>query len=160
MIMGEQLEAAVSLINDKIQFSGVVRDNPAITFDYHPPIGDGHGFTGLEVLLLSLAGCSASTVVYLLRSMKKGVAGLQVQAKGVRKDIHPTSLKTITLKFIVQSSDVKDGDMQKAIRLAEETYCPVWAMVKGNVDIVTQYTIEKRAESGKILGPATAGAFR
>ncbi|MEE9910638.1 MAG: OsmC family protein [Deltaproteobacteria bacterium] len=141
--MPEQIETAVTLINDKIQFSGIVRDNPAVTFDYHPPIGDGQGFTGLEVLLLSLAGCSASTVVYLLRTMKKNIAGFQVQAKGVRRETHPTSLKTITLKFILQSSDVKDGDMQKAIRLAEETYCPVWAMLKGNVDVVTQYKIEK-----------------
>jgi len=141
--MPEQLEAAVTLINNKIQFSGVVRDNPAITFDYHPPIGDGKGFTGLEVLLLSLAGCSASTVVYLLGTMKKNIAGLQVQAEGVRRETHPTSLKTITLRFILHSADVKDADMQKVIRLAEETYCPVWAMLKGNVDVITQYKIEK-----------------
>ena len=124
--MPERVEAAVTLINDKVQFSGMVRDNPAITFDYHPPIGDGKGFTGLEVLLLSLAGCSASTVVYLLRTMKKNVAGFQVQAEGVRRETHPTSLKTITLRFILSSSDVKDADLQKVIRLAEETYCPVW----------------------------------
>jgi len=141
--MPEQLEAAVTLINDKIQFSGVVRDNPAITFDYHPPIGDGKGFTGLEVLLLSLAGCSASTVVYLLRSMKKNIAGFQVQAAGVRRETHPTSLQTITLRFILRSADVKDADMQQVIRLAEETYCPVWAMLKGNVDVITQYKIDK-----------------
>jgi len=141
--MPEQLEAAVTLINNKIQFSGVARDNPAITFDYHPPIGDGKGFTGLEVLLLSLAGCSASTVVYLLGTMKKNITSLQVQAEGVRRETHPTSLKTITLRFILRSADVKDADMQKVIRLAEETYCPVWAMLKGNVDVITQYKIEK-----------------
>lgn len=141
--MPERVEAAVTLINDKVQFSGMVRDNPAITFDYHPPIGDGKGFTGLEVLLLSLAGCSASTVVYLLRTMKKNVAGFQVQAEGVRRETHPTSLKTITLRFILSSSDVKDADLQKVIRLAEETYCPVWAMLKGNVDVVVQYKIER-----------------
>jgi putative redox protein len=141
MIVSEQLEAAVTLINDKIQFSGVVRDNPAIIFDCHPPRGDGQGFTGLEVLLLSLAGCSAATVAYLLRSMKKSIAGLQVQAKGVRRDTHPTSLKTITLKFILQSPDAKNSDMLKAIRPAEETYCPVWAMIKNNVEVKTGYTI-------------------
>jgi len=145
--MGETMEAAVTLVNEKIQFSGVVRDNPAITFDYHPPVGDGRGFTGLEVLLLSFAGCVASTVVYLLRTMKKSIAGLRVQVQGVRRDTHPTSLKKITVKFILQSPDTKDGDMEKAIRLAEETYCPVWAMLKGNVDIVTQYKIEKDTES-------------
>jgi uncharacterized OsmC-like protein len=31
--------------------------------------------------------------------------------------------------------------MQKAITLAEGSVCPVWAMVKGNVEIVTEYKI-------------------
>jgi uncharacterized OsmC-like protein len=30
---------------------------------------------------------------------------------------------------------------QKAIQLSEETYCPVWAMVKNNVEIETDYKI-------------------
>ena len=61
--------------------------------------------------------------------------------QGIRRDVHPTSLKKIFLEFILNSKDANEKDMQKAIKLSEETYCPVWAMLKGNVEIVTQYRI-------------------
>jgi putative redox protein len=31
--------------------------------------------------------------------------------------------------------------MQRAIRLSEETFCPVWAMLKNNVEIITEHRI-------------------
>ena len=65
----------------------------------------------------------------------------QSHYKGQRREQHPTSFQKIVLEFVVHSSDVKDADMQKAIRLAEESVCPVWAMVKGNAEIVTEYKI-------------------
>jgi len=54
--MTKQLEVTVNLTNQKGQFIGVSRSNPSITFDYDPPLGDGQGYTGLEMLLMSLAG--------------------------------------------------------------------------------------------------------
>jgi len=39
--------------------------------EYEKSIGDGEGFMPLELLLLSLASCSGSTVVSLLRRMKR-----------------------------------------------------------------------------------------
>jgi putative redox protein len=41
----------------------------------------------------------------------------------------------------VISADVKDTDMQKSIQLAEDSVCPVWAMVKGNAEITSEYKI-------------------
>ena len=64
-----------------------------------------------------------------------------MNAKGTRRDQHPTSFQKILLEFSVNSNDVKDADMQKAIKLAEESVCPVWAMVKGNAEITTEYKI-------------------
>lgn len=49
--MAEQLEATVNLTNQKVQFTGVSRSNPAIICDYNPPLGDGQGYTGLEWLM-------------------------------------------------------------------------------------------------------------
>jgi len=93
------------------------------------------------MLLMSLAACSGGTVGLLLRKMGKTVTGINVNAKGVRREQHPTSFQKILLEFSVSSNDVKDADIQKAIRLAEESVCPVWAMVKGNAEITTEYKI-------------------
>ena len=67
--MAEQLEVTVNLSNQKVQFTGVSRSNPPITFDYDPPLGDGQGYTGLEMLLMSLAACSGTSIVALLRNI-------------------------------------------------------------------------------------------
>ncbi len=140
---GMKEEVNVRLVNEKVQFIGVSPANPErpLTFDYAPPMGDGAGFNGLELLLMSLSGCSATAVVYLLRKMRKTVSGFEVQAEGIRKETHPIKFEKITLRFILKSPDAKEEDIQKAVQLTEETYCPVWQMIKNNVDVIPEYTI-------------------
>jgi putative redox protein len=141
--MAQELNVTVDLANQKVRFTGAARANPPVTFDYDPPLGDGQGYTGLEGLLMSLAACSATSVVALLRKMGKSVGGFRVEAGGTRRTTHPTSLETIHLHFIVTSGDAGDEDVKKAIRLSEESICPVWAMLKGNVEIRTGFEIRK-----------------
>jgi putative redox protein len=139
--MGEQLEITVNSTDERVRCNGVAGSNPAVTFDYREPVGGGQGYTPLEMLLMSLAVCSVTSIVYLLGKMRKTIAGFKVNAKGLRRDIHPTSLEKIHLEFVLSSCDASDADVQKAIRLSEETYCPVWAMLKNNVEITTGYKI-------------------
>jgi putative redox protein len=139
--MSKQIEVNVDLINQKLQFSGTAGDNPAIITDYIPPLGDGQGYTSLELFLISLASCSASTVVSLLRKMRKNISGFRVNAKGIRRDQHPTSFEKIWLEFIITSPDAGDEEIHKAIQMSEEKYCPVWAMVKNNVEVIAEYKI-------------------
>jgi putative redox protein len=143
MMAEEVEEVTVSLTNDKVQLTGVSKSNPncPIAFDYPPPIGDGQGYNGLELLLMSLAGCSGTAIVYLLRKMRKNISGLKINAKGIRRSQPPIKFEKIFLKFILNSKDAKDADIQKAIQLAEESVCPVWQMVKNNVEVVSEYNI-------------------
>ena len=138
-----QEEVTVRLINQKVKFTGVSSANPErpVTFDYKPPIGDGEGYNGLELLLMSLSGCSATAIVYLLRKMGKTISGLEVNAKGIRRDQPPIKFEKIFLEFILNSKDTKDTDIQKAIQLAEQSVCPVWQMIKNNVEVVAGYKI-------------------
>ena len=135
------LNTHVTLVNDKVRFSGTARNNPAVTMDYFPPAGDGEGYTGLEMLLLSLSGCSSTAIKVLLQKMHRKVEGLQVEASGIRQETAPFAFSSIRLEFTVSSPDAGDGDVAKAISLAESSMCPVWAMVKGNVGIETTYNL-------------------
>lgn len=142
--MAEQLEeVTVHLTNQKVQFTGISKSNPdrPISFDYKAPLGDGQGYNGLELLLMSLSGCSGTSVVYLLRKMGKNISGFTVNAKGVRRNQPPIKFEKIFLEFIVRSREATDADVQKAIRLSEESVCPVWQMVKNNVEVVAEFKI-------------------
>lgn len=139
--MAEPLEVTVNSTNQKLGYVGGLRTLPPITIDYIPPMGDGQGYLPLEMLLMSLAACSGGTIGILLRKKGKNISDIKVTAKGIRREQHPTSFQKINLKFDVVSKDTEDADIQKAIHLAEESICPVWAMLKNNVEITTEYKI-------------------
>jgi len=139
--MNDPLSVSIGLANQKVQFSCSARSLPAFRADYFPPLGDGQGYTGLELLLLSLAACSATSIVSMLRRMKKNVLDLRVNASGIRREQYPTSFSRIALDFTLTSPDAAAADLEKAIQLSAETYCPVWAMLKGGVEIVPTFKI-------------------
>jgi putative redox protein len=138
----KELRASVKLVNDRLRFDGLVDKNEPVAIDYIAPLGDDSGYTSLELLLLSLNSCIGSAVLTFLRKMKKTVTGCEIKAIGFRHENHPTGFKKINVAIEITSADVTEEDLVKVIRLSEDTYCPVWSMLKGNVDIEISYSIE------------------
>ncbi len=61
--------------------------------------------------------------------------------RGIMRDQPPMTFQKIFLEFILNSQDTKDEDIQKAIQLAEKSVCPVWQLLKNNVEVITEYKI-------------------
>jgi putative redox protein len=141
MDKSKELNSSIKLINAKLHFTATVGDNEPISIDYTPPLGDNMGYTSLELLLLSLSSCVGSSVLIFLRKMRKTITGCEIQANGIRKEEHPTCFKSILLTINLDSADTTEDDMKKVIKLSEETYCPVWAMLKGNVEVEVKFNI-------------------
>ena len=141
--MCNNLSVALELNNDRVQFKGYARDNDFVFMDYFPPAGDGKGYTGIELLLMSFAGCSATSIIYLLRKIGKTVEGLRVTAEGVRSEEPPLTLKKILIEYTIISNDVTDYDVQKVLNLSEESVSPVWSLIKNNVEIVVKHSIAR-----------------
>jgi len=142
-----ELNTSIELVNDKLNFKGIVEDNKPVAIDYTPPLGDNLGYTSLELLLLSLSSCLGSSVLTFLRRMNKNIDGFRIHSKGIRKAEHPTGFKTIMMEVEIESDDASEEDLVKVIKLSEETYCPVWAMLKGNVEIEIRHRIIKGEKS-------------
>ena len=77
------------------------------------------GLTSLELLLASLATCATNSVLALLkRKMKQSVTGLDVYARGLQCEEHPTVLTEISLEFVI--SGKVDPE---AVRKVSENLC-------------------------------------
>ncbi len=139
----KEQSASIRLINDKLHFAGSAGDNDLISIDYISPLGDNMGYTSLELLLLSLSSCLGSVLLTLLRRMNKNIEEFDIQANGIRNEEHPTGFSLITLNIKVVSHDITEEDMEKVIPLAEDKYCPVWSMIKGNTAVEILNTTEK-----------------
>ncbi len=86
-------EVSIRLINDKVRFTGVSSANPdsPVSIDYVRPWGTEWDSGGLNCFF-SASGCSATTVVALLRKMGKTVTGFEVRARECQE--REASLKT------------------------------------------------------------------
>ena len=139
----DSLNVDFKLVNQKVQFSAVSRTNPdrPVTLDYVPPLGDGQGYAGLELLLASFCGCVSTAVVAMLRRTGKNVLAYEGTATGIRQE-NPLSLKKIIFAVRVKSDNIQDEDMTKILGIAENI-SPVWLAIKNNVEVVTEYSIER-----------------
>lgn len=113
--------------------------------DYPLQEGDeGAGFTSLELLLGALTTCCGNTLGVVLGRMRKSCDGVEVTARAERRDEHPTVLTRIELDAVIRGADVDQATAERALAIAEERLCPVWAMLKPGTPIVA--TIRARQD--------------
>ena len=132
----DTLNVKLQTIDDKVKIRATARENPEILIDYFPPIGSGMGYTSLELLMVGFGSCVSTTLLTLLRHrMKKTVHGITTEVEGTVREEHPKVLSHILLHLKITAQDVTEIEVRNTLAILEEKMCPVWAMIKGNVDI-------------------------
>ncbi|NLA43449.1 OsmC family protein [Candidatus Saccharibacteria bacterium] len=132
----DTLTVKMQTIDKKSMFSATARDNPEIIIDYFPPVGTGNGYTSLELFMASLGSCVSTTILSLLRyRMKKKVDGVVAEIEGTVRKEHPKALQHILLTLKFKSKELSNAEAMEALKAAEDKLCPVWSMIKGNVDV-------------------------
>jgi putative redox protein len=105
--------------------------------------GEGVGFTPIQLLLVSLAGCTALDIINIMRKQRQNLSSLEVLAEGDRAEEPPKYYKEIRLKYILKGKALREDAAKRAIQLSEEKYCSVGANLKGRSKITTSYVIEQ-----------------
>jgi len=95
--------------------------------------------TPMELVLIALCGCTASDVVGILRKKREPFTHLEVRAEAERATGYPAVYKEIKLVYRV-GGKVSAKAMEDAVRLSQEKYCSVSAMLEKTARI--SYTIE------------------
>ncbi|MDR2942604.1 MAG: OsmC family protein [Treponema sp.] len=123
-------------IDDKSMYNATARETPKIVIGYFPPGETGKGYTSLELLMASFGSCVSTILLTLLRfRMKKFASGLSAKANGIVKKEQPKALQNLSLFLKIDAKDLKEAELQEALKVAESEICPVWSMLKGNVAI-------------------------
>ncbi len=82
----------------------------------------------------------------VLRRMHQSIEGCVVEARGQRRDEHPTSLTDIHLAFTFCGPALEAAAVERAIGLAETQFCPVWAMLERSTRITSSFEIAASRE--------------
>lgn len=140
--MTTTLKVSVGNLKGRMQLTGAAQSAYSVPIDYTPPHGEGKGFTSLELLLLSLASCSTHSIQYVMGTMKLNLEDIKAEAVAQRRmDQHPTVLTKIEMTYEIKGAGLQADVVEKAIRVAEEKYCPVWAMLKKEGEITWKFHV-------------------
>ncbi len=109
--------------------------------------GDRHTApTPMEMLLVSVAGCTAVDVISILHKKRQEVTDYDVEITGERKEDHPRAFIKFHIHHIVQGRNVSDKAVADAIELSDTKYCSVAATVRPTAEITTSFEIIELSE--------------
>jgi putative redox protein len=142
--MADSEKRAIAVWKEGLTFEGTAASGFKVNMD---SLQGGTGFSPMELLLVSLAGCTGMDVIDILRKKRQEVSGLEVQATGTRADDHPRKYTSIHIHFVVTGRQVDPEAVRRSIELSETKYCAVAATLSGAAQITTDFEIWAVAEA-------------
>lgn len=106
-----------------------------------------NGVSASDLLPLGLIGCSSYDVVAILEKQRQNVTDLAVSAESSRDPDPPWMFRKIHVHYKVSGFELDQSKVAKAIQLAEEKYCGVFATLKQAVKITSDFEILETKET-------------
>jgi len=129
--------ATVKWIGSKT-FFGVDSGNHSVMLSTS---ADNVGMKPSELLLVSLASCTAVDVVDILQKKHIDLKGVTIRIDGEQDAEPPWAYNKIHLIYRLSGTGLDAAAAEQAIRLSEEKYCSVAATVSGKAKITWEYEI-------------------
>ncbi len=136
------MEITLRRTNQAVRFEASNAAGNTVTVEGSPEIGgEGLGARPMELLLMSLASCSAMDVVSILKKMRQPLEDLKVSVRGERAAGElPAVFTAIHLTFHF-SGKIKPEKAAEAVRLSVEKYCSVAAMLRKTAAVTHEFTV-------------------
>ncbi len=123
---------------DKERFIGVASSGHALVVDAgKEKTGNGP----MELVLIGLCGCTATDVASILTKKRERLTSLEVRAQAERAPQPPSVYTEIKLTYRV-GGPVSRKAVEDAVRLSQEKYCSVSAMLQATAKITAEIELE------------------
>jgi putative redox protein len=118
---------------------------------HHFILDDAAGATGtkpIELVAVAVAGCTAFDVVTILRQKHhQKLTGYEVHVEADQAERPPQVFTAVRLRHVLSGIAIDKTAVEEAIRLSEEKYCSVGAMLKETASFQTTYEIHEETTS-------------
>ncbi|PWC16609.1 OsmC family protein [Brenneria roseae subsp. roseae] len=95
----------------------------------------------MEMVLMSVGGCSAIDVVSILQKGRHDVVDCEVKLTSERRTETPRLFTHINLHFIVTGKGLTDQAVERAVALSAEKYCSVALMLGQAVEVTHSHEV-------------------
>jgi putative redox protein len=139
----------------KLSFTGTADSGFDVPLGANPKVGgDNDGFRPLELMAVSLAGCTAMDVISILQKKRQEITDFRVEVDADRADEHPRVFTNAVIEYHVTGKDVSEKAVIRSMELSATRYCPAQSMLAQVFPMVLKYCIYD--ENGDLV---TSGIF-
>ncbi|MFM7174639.1 MAG: OsmC family protein [Caldilinea sp.] len=125
-----------------MQFEGTADSGHTLVLDASQEVGGAdRGFRPMELMAVSLAGCTAMDVISILRKKRQAVTSFEVKVSTQGASGHPHVFTAIELTYVVRGKGIDPAAVERAMQLSADTYCPAQAMLRQAAPITLKYEI-------------------
>jgi len=126
----------------KMVFEAKTESGHSVLMDAKPEVGgEDKGPRPMELLMVSLGGCTAMDVVSILKKMRVDLESMTINIDSEQAPEHPKIFTRINIEYNLTGRNIKEEDVKRAIELSQEKYCSVTAMLKEKAEITYKWNI-------------------
>jgi putative redox protein len=125
-----------------MSFTGTADSGHTVALGTDPSVGgDDDGLRPMELMAISLGGCTAMDVISILRKKRMDVTGFEVKVDGQRAAEHPKVFTSFNIHYIVRGRNIDANAVVRAMELSRDKYCPAQAMLGRVAPITLSYEV-------------------
>ena len=125
-----------------LHFSGTAGTGFEVPIGADEQAGDANdGFRPLELMAISLAGCTALDVISILKKKQQVVTSFEVRVQADQAQEFPKVFTRALITYLVTGHSLEENAVRRSIELSATKYCPAQAMLSQVVPMELHYEI-------------------
>lgn len=134
--------AKVTWKGEGLSFSGTADSGFSLDLGASPTVGGADdGFRPMELMALSVAGCTAMDVISILTKKRQEVTAFEVKVDTTAAETYPKVWTSVRVEYLITGRQVDKEAVERAIHLSATRYCPAQNMIDKVVNIEHTYKI-------------------
>ncbi len=149
-----------------MSFTGTANTGFTVALGAAPEVGGANdGFRPLELMAVSLAGCTAMDVISILQKKRQQVTAFDVRVHAEQAGEHPRVFSSAVIEYEITGHGLDEAALLRAMELSALRYCPAQNMLAKTVPMKLMYSIfegesadeRKLVKSGEYIPIGSAG---
>jgi putative redox protein len=125
-----------------MRFFGTAGSGFELPLDADSDVGGANdGFRPLELMAVSLAGCTAMDVISIMKKKQQKITAFEVKVHADQADEYPKVFTSTLTTYIVTGHNLDETALRRSIELSFTKYCPAQAMLGKVVPMELYYEI-------------------
>ena len=126
-----------------MEFTATNELGASVKMDTGPAYGGSGKYpTPMELLLMSLGGCTGMDVVAILEKMRIKLTKFEIEMESKRREHVPRYYESIHMIYVLSGEGLTQEKAKRAVELSKQKYCSVSIMLQEKAKITYEIRIE------------------